>query len=195
MRIFPYVGAAILFYLIVSDFRVVEKQSFCQYKTADVRKKADVLLLYKSCELGNDANFESSLYEKCLLNEDIERKDVMEKTQFELRIVVQNLTPVDQETSILYVLDSSYLVSQMICSVKKIPQPDAEMQDEIIAEGKGALQNPKLFKLTLAQIRKMFIVITNFYKIIFILAIIDYAYTTFNGENMAFAAHVAMLTS
>lgn len=145
LEIVTYVCAAIFLYLIVSDFITnVEKQPLSQYKTLDVIKKADVLLLCDSFELGNDVNFESSLYEKCLLNEDTEkeRKDAMEKTQFELRIVIQNSTPVDQPTSILYVFDSSYLVSFMVCSFnkweisltnnKKITESDAEIQEFVI---------------------------------------------------------------
>jgi hypothetical protein len=131
---------------------------------------------------------ENYFYGKCLPYEDPE---VITSTQIDLQIKLEKSTPVEQKSSVLYVLDPLYPLYSQICDPKWEPSLEREKVKETLQpEGISTLLNRMRFKVgpfrfTMGQL-------VNFYKYVLIANFIAHGLGAFDGEIRAFAAHIAI---
>jgi hypothetical protein len=182
--------SVIVLCLVIYDSRrssVFEMERYSNYIGLNVPKSSGEVFSCLPMQFGKNID-EKYYFAKCLPYED--PKD-LKSTPLDLQIEIENSTPVEEKSSVLYVLDPLYPLYSQICDAKLEPSVERRKEKESgPAEELMTLLNRMRFKVgpfrfTMGQL-------VNFYKYVLLANLIAHGLGAFDGEVRAFAAHIAI---
>jgi hypothetical protein len=139
-------------------------------------------------QFGQNIADEKYFYGKCLPYEDPE---VITSTQFDLQIKLENSTPVEQKSSVLYILDPLYPLYSQICDPKWEPAVERRKGKES-GPAEGLMTQLNRMRMKIGPFRFTMGQFFNFYKYVLLANFIAHGLGAFDGEVRAFAAYIAI---
>jgi hypothetical protein len=160
-------------------------KSYSNYIGLNVPKTTDCCL---PIQFGQNIADEKYFYGKCLPYEDPEG---INSTQIDLQIKLENSTPVEQKSSVLYVLDPLYPLYRQISDPKWEPAVERRKGKES-GPAEGLMTQLNRMRMKIGPFRFTMGQFFNFYKYVLLANFIAHGLGAFDGEVRAFAAYIAI---
>ncbi len=180
--------SVIVFCLVIYDSRrssVFKIKTYSSYVGLNVPKTSESCLPLK---FGQNIADENYYYGKCLPFEDPE---VGISTQIDHQIKLENSTPVEQKSLVLYILDPLYPLYRQMSDPKWEPAVERRKGKES-GPAEGLMTQLHRMRMKVGPFRFTMGQFFNFYKYVLIANLIAHGLGAFDAEVRAFAAHIAI---